>query len=440
MPGKADRPRPGSPRAAADVSPLSPADFAFLIRLERHALEYFLDNQMSHGLMLDRQHNHGSLHAHGWCSTATTGMGLIALALASGPPHDLLTPSAAATRIAAAVETVLDRLPHDRGILPHFLDSATLSTYGDDSLSTIDTAWLVAGALTAAEILGDNRVRDLADRLYERIDWLYWTAPDEPGHRGLVRHGKSPEGRFLTYSWDRLNGETVFMYILAEGAGSARGLPASAWSELQPFYGDLAGSRFCSADLGLFVFQYGLDLVDFSRWQAPGTIDLREEARRATDANLAYCRELAERFPTYRRHWGISPGDGPGDPPASDSYRCYSPSGPVDGTAHLTATLASIAHRPDAVLDNLHRAEDADAPRVRGRYGFSSVNGPWVARDMVGIDAGAAVLALDNYLFEDRVRSAFHAVRWVSQGVTRLGFTPIAPAAPMHQPAEIRSA
>jgi hypothetical protein len=96
----------------------------------------------------------------------------------------------------------------------------------------------------------------------------------------------------------------------------------------------------------------------------------------------------------------------------------------VDGTAHVTATLASIAHHPAAVLRNLHEAEHDQPLGLRGRYGFSNVNLDcrWVGRDMVGIDAGAAVLALDNYLMQNRVRDVFHSLPCVRRGLERLGF------------------
>ena len=46
----------------------------------------------------------------------------------------------------------------------------------------------------------------------------------------------------------------------------------------------------------------------------------------------------------------------------------------------------------------------------------------WVSRDMVGIDLGAAVLALDNYLMHDRVRDVFVSLPCVRRGLERLGF------------------
>src|SRR5262249_8843368 len=74
---------------------------------------------------LDRQANHGQPRTEGLCSTAATGMGFIALALASAPPYLLLSPRHATGRIRAGIEAALERLPHDRGILPHFVESPT---------------------------------------------------------------------------------------------------------------------------------------------------------------------------------------------------------------------------------------------------------------------------------------------------------------------------
>jgi len=414
------------PRTARPGADLPRADHALLLRLQHQALRYFLDNQTPGGLVLDRQRNHGPRRGRGLCSTAATGMGLIALALAAGPPYRLLTPRDAGRRVRAGLEATLGRLPSNHGVLPHFVDSATGAVFGSDSFSTVDTAWLAAGALWAAAFLRDSELEALATRFYDRIDWCYWAGPPGTGDAWLLRHGKDAGGRFLDSCWDRLNGETAFMYVLAAGAAKGRSLPAASWAALRPFYGRVAGLRFNNADLGLFVFQYGLDLLDLKRWRAPGGVDLWAEARVATRANRRACRLAAARFTTYRRFWGLSAGDGPGEPPATDTYRTYSPSGPIDGTAHLTASLAAVAHCPQAVVQNLREAGHDRQLGALGRYGFSNVNldRHWVGRDMVGIDAGAAVLALDNYLVADRVRTVFHGLSCVRRAMGCLGFTP----------------
>jgi hypothetical protein len=427
----------------ADNSGLSSGDREFLLQLQRQSLQYFLDNQVRTGLILDRQDNHGPLRPGGLCSLTATGMGFIALALASAPPYCLLTPAAAARRIESGLRTGLSELPQDHGVMPHFVDAVTGAIFGGDYLSTIESAWFVTGGLWAAAFLGDQALQALAEQLFARIDFRYWTAAGRgtrdagrgtrdarPAPRAprpalhLLRHGMDRHGQFLPYCWDRLNGETIFMYILAAGAESDRALPGAVWSELKAYYGDVAGLRFNNADLGLFVFQYGLDLLDAWSWQGPSPIDLAGEAQLATWANERACADLAGHYRTYRTLWGISAGDGP--PSAGpDVYRCYAPAGPCDGTAHVTASLASVAHHPAGVLDNLRRARQMQRQQPLGRYGFSNVNRDWnwISRDMVGIDAGAAVLALDNFLWDNRVRKGFHALPWVQRGLASLGFS-----------------
>jgi hypothetical protein len=404
------------------------AERQLLLRLQRQALQYFLDNQLSDGLVLDRQRNHGPLLMNGLCSTAATGMGCIALALAAAAPYRLIPASDAIARVRLTLETALHRLPHERGILPHFLDSDTGASWGVDPLSTIDSAWLLAGALWAAEFLRDPALQRLAAALYGRVDWHSWTAPDEPGSCGLLRHGKGRDGRFLGCCWDRLNGETAFMYVLAVGAEGPQAVPADAWRALRPFYATAAGLRYNNADLGLFVFQYGLDLLDLRGREALRGLDLHAEAAVAAEANRRACRAAANAFRTYDRYWGLSAGDGPGDPPVGDTYRCYTPGGPIDGTAHLTAALASVAYLPGSVFDNVGEAAFEARLRPQGHYGLSSINldRDWVARDMVGIDAGAAVLALDNCLMAGRVRGVFHRLPCVQRGLARLELPPSA--------------
>ncbi len=415
------------PRTASE---LAPTERAFLSLLHARALRYFLDNQMADGLFLDRQRNFARPDEDGWCSTATTGMGFIALALASAEPFHLLSRSSATERIGRGLVTALECLPHTRGIMPHFVDSISGEAVGADQRSTIDSAWLIAGGLWAGAFLGDARLQELAGQLFERVDWRSWSTPSASRTPGLLRHGADEKGRSFPCAWDRLNGETILLYILAAGAAQEHAWSAANWGRLNPCFGEAGGFRFASADLGLFVFQYGLDLIDLDNWREPGGLDLNAEADLATEANYRVCRDAADRFETYRYYWGLSAGDGPGDLPASDSYRSYSPGEPLDGTAHATASLASVARQPELVCENLLRLRRDKRHNCLGRYGFSAVNVDrnWIGRDMVGIDAGSVVLALDNFLNEGRVRSVFHSLAAVQHGLKRIGFTRIATA------------
>ena len=144
------------------------------------------------------------------------------------------------------------------------------------------------GALWAAAFLRDVLLEALAGRLYGRIDWRRWTAPN-----GLLRHGKEADGHPIRCTWDRLNGETASLYVLAAGAEEGRAAPASCWQALRTFEGEAGGLRFGSADLGLFVFQYGLDLLDLRGRRPPDGRDLWAEAGLAAEANQRVCRGAA---------------------------------------------------------------------------------------------------------------------------------------------------
>jgi hypothetical protein len=390
-----------------------------LLDLQRRALCYFLDNQLPSGLVLDRQSNRGR-RRRGLCSTSATGMGLIALALACARPHRLLTTAEARTRVRRALQTARDRLPADAGALPHFVEPHRAIPWGVDAASTIDTGWLLVGGLWAAAFLGDRDLADLAEELSARVLWRSWAV--DRGAGPLLRHGRARDGRLLDCTWDRLNGETVFLYVLATGAEAGRALSPACWGAFRSFPGRVAGLRFHHADLGLFVFQYGLDLLCPAHWAAHGGEDLHTQAGLAARANEAACRERAERWSTFRCFWGLSAGDGPLNRPPGFAYRAYSPAGPIDGTAHLTAALASVAHVPEAVFRNLHAAWHERRLPLLGRYGLSTVNldRQWVGPDMVGIDAGAAVLALDNVLHDDRVRATFHSLSPVQRALSHL--------------------
>src|SRR5262249_42758511 len=64
---------------AAEPLRLSSSERSLLLMLERRALRYFIDNQCSHGLILDRQSNFGRRRSTGLVSTSATGMGLMSL-------------------------------------------------------------------------------------------------------------------------------------------------------------------------------------------------------------------------------------------------------------------------------------------------------------------------------------------------------------------------
>jgi len=84
-------------------------------------------------------------------------------------------------------------------------------------LSTIDSAILLAGILTAAAYFSgdgedEREIRAPADALYLRADWN-WARNDGV----TVTHGWKPESGFLRYRWQGYD-EAMILYLLGLGS------------------------------------------------------------------------------------------------------------------------------------------------------------------------------------------------------------------------------
>lgn len=117
---------------------------------------------------------------------------------------------------AAAIQTILSTLrffwnsrqgPEPdatgyRGFYYHFLDMETGRRAWQCELSTVDSAILFAGALTAgtyfdADSTEEKEIRTLADALYCRADWGW-----AQNGGSTVTHGWLPESGFLKWRWE----------------------------------------------------------------------------------------------------------------------------------------------------------------------------------------------------------------------------------------------
>ena len=99
-----------------------------------------------------------------------------------------------------------------KGFYYHFLDMRTGRRAWQCELSTVDSAFLLAGALTAgvyfdADTTDEHEIRALADTLYRRADWQ-WAQNDG----ATVTHGWKPESGFLKYRWEGYD-EAMLLYI-----------------------------------------------------------------------------------------------------------------------------------------------------------------------------------------------------------------------------------
>ena len=104
-----------------------------------------------------------------------------------------------------------------KGFFYHFLDIETGRRVWQCELSTIDSAFLFAGALTVATYFDrdtavEAEIRQLANELYERADWN-WACNGGP----TLTHGWRPESGFIPHRWQGYD-EGLLLYILGLGS------------------------------------------------------------------------------------------------------------------------------------------------------------------------------------------------------------------------------
>ncbi|MDQ1590103.1 MAG: hypothetical protein QOG71_730 [Pyrinomonadaceae bacterium] len=387
--------RTNATRARSSFTRLDARDEALLEDMSRRAFRYFWEQaDASTGLVRDRARTDNSPideNHRDVASIAATGFGLTALCVAA--ERGWINPSEARERVRATLRFFATRATHEHGWFYHWMDARTGARRWQSEVSSIDTALLLGGALTARQkFQGDAEVVRLATFIYERVDFPWMLA----GHPTLLSHGWRPETGFIKYRWNAYS-EHLILYLLATGSPTHPITPRSwfAWQRERITY---AGYTYITGG-PLFIHQYSHAWVDFRgrrESQYPFT-DYFQNSVAATRAHRAFCLALSREFPGYTEHvWGIT---------ASDSAKGYLAwGGPprdaaIDGTVVPCAAGGSLMFTPDISLPALRAMREQYGASVYGRYGFADAFNPnngWVNPDVIGINLGIMLLSAEN--------------------------------------------
>ena len=297
-------------RARAAGLPLTSADDQLLDDLSRRCFYYFWEQSDPHtGIARDRARADGSPHpSEGQYvgSTGATGFALSALCI--GAERGWISRAAARRRAQAALHSyVTGPVANVHGWFYHFLDIRSGIRYRNSEVSTSDSTWLVAGALTARQYFQESpQIARFATAIYERVDYR-WMLNQHPF---FLAHGWTPESGFLPYRYDKYC-QLACMYLLGI-ASPAHGLPPECWYAWgrEPFhYGnfDYYGQTL------LWTYQYPFAWWDFqNRRESRGLrINWFENSATATHAHRTFCIDLKWEFPGYSDNiWGITSSDG----------------------------------------------------------------------------------------------------------------------------------
>ena len=418
---------------AAESPTISTQDRSFVEDLEHRAFLYFWE-QADHGtgLVLDRASTDGG-RAKGpsrdIASIAATGFGLTAICI--GAERGWITREQAAERVRATLHFFADRANQEHGWFYHWMDVANGDRKWDSETSSVDTAFLLGGILTAAQYFAkDPEIPKLAREIYERVDFQ-WMLNGDPL---FLSHGWQRGKGFLKAKWDTYS-ELTLLYLLAIGSPTHAISPESWYAWQRPFY-TYGEYEFISGG-PLFTHQYSHAWIDFRNRRDRGFVDFFLNSVNATRANRTYCLNLKQSLPnTFSPEiWGITASDGP------KGYRIYGEIKafePVDGTVAPCAAAGSLMFTPEISIPALRAIQDQFKDRIYGRYGFIDAYNPtlqWFDSDVVGIDLGITLLSAEN-LLTGSVWRWFMANEPVSHGMDLIGFSPPpappAPAKPQH--------
>jgi hypothetical protein len=415
-----------------------------LAQLERDTFKYFADEMNPENGLIPDSTKQGSP-----CSIAVIGFALTIYPIAV--ERGYLTRSEAIKRCLLTL-----RFFHDgpeglgsaeisrNGFYYHFLDMETGRRVWKCEISTIDTTYLLAGALTAAMYFDrqtdeETEIQSLAETLYRRADWQ-WAQ-----NRGLtVTHGWRPERGFIKYRWTGYS-EALVLYILGLASPTHPLPPESyqAWTRSYEWK-KLYGHEFVYAG-PLFIHHLSHMWIDFrgiqDDYMKDKAIDYFENSRRAIYAQQCYAIHNPKKFVGYDRYsWGITASDGPG--PAvrkmkGRKIRFYDyiarsiPYGPDDGTLAPWAVAGSLPFAPEVVLPSLKRI-NRDYPDMTSKYGFKCSYNPtfasdsgkragWVSQGYYGLDQGPIVMMIENYR-SGLIWRLMRRCPYIVEGLRRAGF------------------
>ncbi len=365
-----------------------------LTETAKRAWRFFWDE--SHpdtGLTKDRASNFTPDDYH-VSSIASTGYALSAHVVAV--QRGWLKRSDAEQRVRKTLRFILDDMFHFHGWLYHFVDWRTGKRVWNCEVSTIDTALLLAGALLAGQFFGGEVAR-LAERLYRRVDFeiMRTDGGDKPDEMTLS-HGWKPEEGFLKSRWHSYC-EHIILYILALGAPHQR-VPERVWDAWERPVVNYQGKWEHLTGGPLFMHQMSHHYLDLRGRRDRLGWDYWVSSIHATLASRQFCIDHKTQFKTFDDDvWGLTASDGP------DGYRGYAAIvmwDKPDGTVAPTAPIGSIIFTPQEAMRAMQVMYDRYKHRIWGRYGFSNafnVDRDWWDTDVIGIDLGMALLALENH-------------------------------------------
>jgi len=366
-----------------------------------------------YGLIRDRYPG-----SEGISSIAAVGFGLTAYPI--GVEKGYITFDQGYERARGTLDT-LRKMDRVHGFYYHFVHMDTGKRAWQSEVSSIDTAILLMGVLTAGQYFG-GEVQEMAEEIYAGVEWPWFVDPQRNMFYMAYRPEKGFEGHWDFYA------EQLMLYILAAGSPTHPIDPSVYYSFIRHSarYGD--GQPFIHSWFGsMFTYQFSHAWIDFREYQDRKGVNWFVNSVEAARAQVRFAIAMDEKYLTIGPNaWGLSACDGPngyegryGAPPSGYDNRQHL----VDDTVPPYGAIGSILFAPEDARRAMAYYFSLD--RLKGKYGFQdafNLTRNWFATDVIGIDKGISLLMLANYQGNNMVYQITMRNEHLLRGLERLEF------------------
>ncbi|MCB8928466.1 MAG: hypothetical protein H6652_22930 [Ardenticatenaceae bacterium] len=354
----------------------------------------------------------------GIASIASVGFGLTAYPI--GIEKGYITYDEGYERVNGTLDTLLN-MDRTEGFYYHFVDMATGERAWQSEVSSIDTAILMMGVVTAGQYFG-GEIQEKAQQIYDEVNWPWFLDESRNMFYMAYRPGEGYGGHWDFYA------EQLMLYVLAAGSNThpIDETPYYTFNRHYGKYGD--GDGFIHSWFGsIFTYQFSHAWIDFRGYSDTEGVNWFVNSVTASQAQVDFALANDEMYTTLGPDaWGLTASDGPdgynglyGAPPSGFDNNSHK----IDDTIPPAGAIGSIIFVPDAAKRAMLNYYSIDA--LQGEYGFLdayNLSEEWFASDVIGIDKGISLLMLANYQ-SDMVYQITMSNEQILNGLSRLGLT-----------------
>ena len=330
--------------------------------------------------------------SEGIASTASVGFGLSAYLV--GIEKGYISYQEGYERVKGTLDT-LAKMERTEGFFYHFVSLSSGKRAWESEVSSIDTAILMMGVLSAGEYFG-GEIKTRADQLYEEVNWPWFVDTSTNMFYMAYRPEKGFEGHWDFYA------EQLMLYVLAAGS-STHPTDDSLYYGFTRHYGSYGdGQKFIHSWFGsLFTYQFSHAWIDFRDYTDREGVNWFDNSVQASLAQFNFAVAMDEKYKTLGPDaWGLTACDGPdgyngtyGAPPSGFDNKSHF----IDDTIPPSGAIGSIIFVPEQARQAMQNYYSIES--LKGKYGFKdayNLTKKWYDTDVIGFDKGITLLMLAN--------------------------------------------